>query len=283
MTSALGFRILLLGVLLTSLVVVPTTTADAADVPSYCSDYVQESRVREARVTGTGERVTVLGDSYALGVGLADPTQDWTSLVPGQIRVFAFGGSGYGADSSPCGVEYSFGRRALAAMRSKPDLVVLAGGLNDIDQTDDAIRAGFADVLAVVGDVPALVVGPAAPPSRAAKARRVDEVLHRAADEAGLLYVSMVDQKFAYVGARRIHLSLESQRDYAAVVAEAIAEDPATAAPTGSPSGAPAGSPSDGSAAASDDSGLDAPLVILLGVLAAAVVIAGVAFSLRRR
>ncbi|MFL6108833.1 MAG: SGNH/GDSL hydrolase family protein [Marmoricola sp.] len=261
------------------LVYVPVQSAHATApaAPGYCTSYVAEAQQRTARVTGSGRRITVLGDSYALGIGLRDKSQDWVSTLQGRVSVFAFGGSGFAASASPCGPQYSIGGRAAQAMASRPEVVVVEGGINDTGQTADQITDGFAAVSTAVGRVPLIVVGPAAPPSRAVGARRVDRILRRLAEADGDVYVSMVDEPFTYVGPRFIHLTQTSHREYGARVAAAIASLPAPG-PQAHPSGHEPAEPSTRGRA-----GPDPLLVIGIGAVAALLVALGVARALRRR
>ena len=71
-------------------------------------------------VTGSGERVVVVGDSWSAGLGLDDPVQSWPSRLPGRIHVAGFSGTGFSAHASPCG-RVSFARpRAGRARRAAP-------------------------------------------------------------------------------------------------------------------------------------------------------------------
>ena len=98
------------------------------------------------RVTGSGERVVVIGDSWSAGLGLDRPVQSWPSRLPGRVRVAGFSGSGFSAKASPCG-GVSFADRAPAALRGGADLVVIEGGLNDYDRSRAEIQAGLARVV----------------------------------------------------------------------------------------------------------------------------------------
>ena len=97
-------------------------------------------------VTGSGERVVVIGDSWSAGLGLDRPVQSWPSRLSGRIHVAGFSGSGFSAKASPCG-RVSFADRAPAALRNGADLVVVEGGLNDFDRSRAEIKAGFARVM----------------------------------------------------------------------------------------------------------------------------------------
>ena len=127
-------------------------------------------------VTGSGERVVVVGDSWSAGLGLDEPVQSWPSRLPGRVHVAGFSGTGFSAHASPCG-RVSFADRAPAALKGGADLVIVEGGLNDYDRSRAEIKAGFARVMRAAAPYRTVVVGPATAPARAAKVARVDRLL----------------------------------------------------------------------------------------------------------
>src|SRR3954463_16047937 len=102
---------------------------------SRCERFAAASVERAGMVTGSGERVVVVGDSWSAGLGLDHPAQSWPSRLPGRVHVAGFSGSGFAAHASDCGA-VSFGARAPAALADGADLVVVEGGLNDYDQSE---------------------------------------------------------------------------------------------------------------------------------------------------
>lgn len=209
-----GLAAVLIGTLTVLTVVQPAVSTPSDD---RCSRFVQESRERSLFPTGTGRRVAVIGDSYAAGLALENPASAWTSRLPGRVQVFAFSGSGFGRYSSQCG-SVSYVDRVGDVIATSPDLVVVEGGLNDIGESDAAIRSGLRQLLDYLGGVPVLVVGPPPAPSREKGAVRVDGILREAARRNGVGYLSMIDRRFSYLG-DNLHLTGESHQAFGELVA----------------------------------------------------------------
>lgn len=213
--AATGAVVVLAGVL-TLLLPGGATGADA----EHCARLATQSQVRERMVTGHGNRVVVIGDSYSVGLGLRDPSTSWPSRLPGQVHVFGFSGSGFSAHSSPC-PHVAYADRAAQAMGAGAGLVVVEGGLNDYDQPTDDIRAGFRTLMGDLRGHPVVVVGPPPAPARAAGAERVDQVLRAESARAGVRYVSMIDGSFSYLD-DDLHLTPAGHRDFGDLVTDAI-------------------------------------------------------------
>jgi acyl-CoA thioesterase-1 len=191
----------------------------------HCVRLALQSQVRERVVTGHGERIVVIGDSYSVGLGLRDPDRSWPSRLPGRVHVFGFSGSGFSQDASGCpGASYA--DRAPHAMAHGASLVVVEGGLNDYDQPTADVRAGFRRLIEELGSRPVLVVGPPAAPARAAAALRVDEVLREESVRAGVEYLSMADRYLPYLD-DRLHLTPAGHRAFGSIVADAITDSSA--------------------------------------------------------
>jgi acyl-CoA thioesterase-1 len=189
-----------------------------------CEQFASDSVERAAQVTGSGQRVVVVGDSWSAGLGLAEPVRSWPSRLRGQVHVAGFSGSGFSAHASPCG-PVSFADRAGAVV-ADADLVVVEGGLNDWDRSDAEVRAGFARLARVLraADVPRVaVVGPAAAPSRAARVPHVDALLDRLSEQYGFGYVSTADLDLDYLG-DRLHLTEAGHRAFGDAVSSRIGD-----------------------------------------------------------
>jgi len=199
--------------------------ARGASLPK-CEQFAADSSARARMVTGSGERVVVIGDSWSAGLGLDHPAQSWPSRLPGRVHVAGFSGSGFSEHASPCG-RVSFADRAPAALGHGADLVVVEGGLNDYDRTRAEIKAGFARVLAAAATYRTVVVGPAMAPARAARVPRVDRLLAHLSAKHGVPYISMVDLDLPYLD-DRLHLQPGGHRIFGDAVAERIAQLPAT-------------------------------------------------------
>lgn len=213
---------LLVAALVVGLIYVAATRAIGADT-SRCAEFRAESIARADQVTGSGERVVVIGDSWSVGLGLAEPVRSWPSRLPGRVHVAGFSGSGFSAKASPCG-KVSFADRAPAAVDGAA-LVVVQGGLNDWNRPRPEIRTGFKRLIRTLraDEIPRIVVvGPAAAPSRAAGVPRVDKLLSRWSARRGIEYVSTMDLDLPY---RRdqLHLTLAGHAEFGDAVADRIA------------------------------------------------------------
>ena len=157
-----------------------------------CERFAAASGQRAEQVTGSGERVVVIGDSWSAGLGLDRPVQSWPSRLEGRIHVAGFSGSGFSAHASRCG-RVSFADRAPRSLVGGADLVVVEGGLNDFDRSRAEIRAGFARLVRTASAYPVVVVGPATAPSRASAVPRVDRLLRHLSEKYDVAYLSTAD------------------------------------------------------------------------------------------
>ncbi|NPC41382.1 GDSL-type esterase/lipase family protein [Nocardioides sp. zg-1230] len=205
--------------------------ADIADAgPTRCQQHRLDARERAAVVTGAGERVLVIGDSWSVGLGLDDLSGSWAARLPGEVHVRGFSGSGFSAGASGCG-RVSFHDRARTAVGVRPRVVVVEGGLNDYDQPDRAIDHGFRNLMADLAGQRVVVVGPATAPLRAGAVPRVDERLEVLSELYGVPYVRTSDLDLDYLD-DRLHLSEDGHRAFGDAVAERLAEvTPARPAP----------------------------------------------------
>jgi acyl-CoA thioesterase-1 len=171
-------------------------------------------------VAGAGPRVVVIGDSYSQGAHLPDPSSSWPSMLPGQVVVDGFAGSGFSAAASPCSGE-AFGLRVARALAAHPSLVVVQGGLNDYDVPDEQLRSGVRDVLAQLAGSRAVLVGPPEAPSRAAQVARVDSLLAAEASRAGVPYVRTTGWRLPFLP-DRLHLTPDGHRAFGDAVAARV-------------------------------------------------------------
>lgn len=217
-TVALGTLLVLLlaGVLVVHVADRARASADR------CEAFAAESRERAAAVTGSGQRVVVIGDSWSAGLGLEQLAGSWPSRLDGTVHVAGFSGSGFSAGASDCR-RVSFADRAPAALRAGADLVVVEGGLNDFDQPDADIRAGFARLMQQLDGQRVVVVGPAAAPSRAAQVPRVDGLLAELAAQQGVPYVRTSGLELPYLP-DQLHLTEAGHEVFGDHVAEALAQ-----------------------------------------------------------
>lgn len=204
---------MLVAALVLGITAVAATRASGSGLPR-CERFAEDSVARARHVTGVGERVVVIGDSWSAGLGLADPDESWPSRLEGRVHVAGFSGSGFSALASPCG-RVSFADRA-GAVAEGADLVVVEGGLNDWDHSDAEIRAGYARLMRVLraAGVPrVVVVGPASAPSRAARIAHVDALLADLSEHHGAGYVSTVDLDLDYLD-DRLHLTATGHAEF---------------------------------------------------------------------
>ena len=103
----------LLLLLLAATVVTVQLVERAGAGTSYCARHTVQAAQRAELVTGSGAPVTVVGDSWSVGLGLERLAGSWPSRLPGRVTVAGFSGSGFSRTASPCGDE-SFGTRAAA-------------------------------------------------------------------------------------------------------------------------------------------------------------------------
>jgi len=190
-----------------------------------CAGFRAAARERAELVTGTGDQVLVIGDSYSVGLGVR-AWESWPTRLPGRVVVDGFSGSGFSREASSCG-DVSYGARVARAApdwpRLVPGLVVVEGGLNDVDQPRRAVVAGFERLMAEVGGARVLVVGPAPAPDRAGAVPAVDALLARLAGEHGVGYLSMLDADLAYLD-DGLHLTPAGHREFGDLVAAALSE-----------------------------------------------------------
>ncbi|UMG93591.1 SGNH/GDSL hydrolase family protein [Nocardioides sp. TF02-7] len=148
--------------------------------------------------------------------------ESWPSRLPGTVRVDGFSGSGFSRGASPCG-DLSYARRAPRSLQADTALVVVEGGLNDVDQPRTAVVEGFEALMAAVGDRPVLVVGPVLAPARAGRVPDVDRLLSGLARRHGATYLSMVALDLPFL-ADGLHLTAEGHRLFGDHVARHVAD-----------------------------------------------------------
>ena len=184
-----------------------------------CTGFRVAARERAELVTGTGDDVLVIGDSYSVGLGVR-PSQSWPTRLAGRVHVEGFSGSGFSRDASECG-DFSYAARAARSLPGGTGPVVVEGGLNDVDQPRGEIRAGFARLMAELRGRPVLVVGPASAPERAGAVPAVDALLARLSRRHDVGYLAMSDVDLPYLD-DGLHLTAAGHAEFGDRVAEAL-------------------------------------------------------------
>ena len=184
-----------------------------------CSRHEVDAAARAKVVTGSGQPVTVIGDSWTVGLGLSDLGNSWPSSLPGRVTVAGFSGSGFSKHASHCG-DHAFATRASAARSA--DLVVVAGGLNDFDQPTADIRSGFRSLMSSLGGRTVVLIGPASAPSRASSVGRVSSALASLSEEYGVAFIDTSAWTLSYLP-DRLHLTAAGHAAYGEHVADELA------------------------------------------------------------
>lgn len=163
-----------------------------------CERFTYQERWRAARPSGSGPRVVVIGDSWSSGFGLSTPQRSWPVRLAGRVHVDGFPGSGFSEHASSCpGVSYA--DRAWGDLREGASLVVVEGGLNDFDQPDAAIAAGFRRLMSELHGYRVVVVGPPSAPARGATVIRVDRLLASLSAKARVPYFGTRALRLTYL------------------------------------------------------------------------------------
>lgn len=184
-----------------------------------------EQRDRELDAEfGDGAGLTVaLTDSYGQGVSLPDGVRDaWPALLEDTtVRVDAFGGTGFVARGYCTSDPVALPERLADAVAMHPDRLIVQGGINDVREgaTAAEVAAKATDLLRDAADIrDVIVVGPAAAPSVSTEqVRATDAALRQATEEAGRVYVSLLDAPVQFLP-DQLHPTADGQRAIAAAI-----------------------------------------------------------------
>ncbi|MDY7540912.1 SGNH/GDSL hydrolase family protein [Cryobacterium sp. 5B3] len=186
----------------------------------------QEKQGAVFQVSKGTKRVVVFGDSWVAGQGLDDPSNDgWPAKVGTQlgwgtwidaVKMTGFINGGFCADQP-------FKTRVRDVMAVDPEIVVVAGGINDADHSGmDIKRAALALLADLVGVKQVVVVGvPAVPSKSAAQIATIDGALSEAATSAGRPFISTSDWALPYES-DGLHLTGSGYTQYAELMKLAI-------------------------------------------------------------
>lgn len=141
-----------------------------------------------------------LGDSFTEGFALpeADATQRWTTVVAqthGWEEINAgCAGAGYTRAGLVCTT--TFREELPVFIESEPDIIVLSGGLNDLDSSAEqitaAVRATYLSVRDTYPDATIYAISGVGPDATTASAlTTVNTAVAAAADEIGATYIDL--------------------------------------------------------------------------------------------
>jgi lysophospholipase L1-like esterase len=156
--------------------------------------------VRLTDEPATYPNAAFMGDSYTLGQGASVPALRWTSRVSRKMgwteHNFGRGATGY-LHASQWGPNYLGMLDEVAA--SNPDIVVVAGGQNDIQAfttnsapVSTAISDTFNSVRARLPNARIIAIGPSYPSTVTPSVTEFDSVVQDAAHAVGAEYVSLI-------------------------------------------------------------------------------------------
>lgn len=172
----------------------------------------------------TGDGVTsvaLLGDSYSRGDGLTDYADAWPNQLDRgwTLHVDAVGMTGY-VNGGYCG-DQQFGTRVDGLVDVAPDVLLIAGGLNDTTASASDIADAGQNVLdATEGVATRILVGPVDVDARASESD-VDATLRELADENGIPYVSALDWDVQMLP-DGLHMTAEGHARYAELIGQAL-------------------------------------------------------------
>jgi len=163
---------------------VPASATDAGDLPRSTSP----TGTTAAETGGAGLQVAVLGGSYvaAEGTGTA-----WPELLGTQegweVTSFAVDGSGFVVEAEPGS---TLGARVDEVVAAEPDVVVVAGGRDDVRQAPSVVQPAALDVVtrlrSELPEATVLVVGVLWAGQPVGYLTTIDNALRGVAAEAGV-------------------------------------------------------------------------------------------------
>jgi lysophospholipase L1-like esterase len=152
--------------------------------------------------------VVFLGDSYTEGWGATEPSTRWSALVAEEAGWVELnqgqGGTGFVTTSSfgGCGLDYcpTYVERVPDVLAAEPDIVVIAGGQNDLASLSaepDAVRAAvmetYEGIRTGLPRARIIAVGPSTARPGNALIEKLDGWVQAAATSVGADYVSLID------------------------------------------------------------------------------------------
>jgi lysophospholipase L1-like esterase len=173
------------------------------------ADRIVSGPAGETPSIGPGDTAAVfLGDSYTEGWGASDPSLRWSALVAaeaGWVEVnHGQGGTGFvtTAGVSGCGAMQcpTYVERVQDVVDVQPDVVVIAGGQNDLmslDADPDSVRAAivqtYEEIRRELPQARIIAVGPSLAQPGNDLIETLDGWVQSAATSVGADYVSLID------------------------------------------------------------------------------------------
>ena len=231
------FRLrLAVGAGLVAVVTVGLTVAFWPDreIPGDCDEVTElRNRLLTEPLTDGNPTIAVLGDSYSQGQGLSGPEEAWPAVLGerlgAEVVLDGVGSTGFTTAGLCAPAEVRFAQR-LDADPPDADVVVVQGGVNDaILGRPDEVADAAEDLLGELEDVPLVVVvgPPPVPGAEPSDIGTVDAALRQATEDAGRLYVPLLDAGIELLD-DRLHPTVRGQQRIAELVSAAIGmADPA--------------------------------------------------------
>lgn len=139
--------------------------------------------------------------------------KNWTVYADG------IGGTGF-ISPGPCGGQ-SFASRLDRAIQRHPSVLIVEGGLNDVDTDPAMLSRAVRELLQRAAQVPrVIVVGPTAAPARP-KSAVVDGLLRSTTQEADRVYVSTQRWRLPFRD-DGVHPSVAGYYDYADMLSAVV-------------------------------------------------------------
>ncbi|WP_395245388.1 SGNH/GDSL hydrolase family protein [Agromyces sp. MMS24-K17] len=151
----------------------------AASTPSQSVEPTSEHDLDALRNLPRSPRVLVIGDSFTEGYGASGPSATWANIAGESLGwravIDGVGGTGFTkplATDGRTGMDFRSRIEQHAASGQTFDLIVLQGGLNDVQATRALEIANVNATIAIARrawpDAAVIVFGPSSPPSSAA-------------------------------------------------------------------------------------------------------------------
>ncbi|WP_162235852.1 SGNH/GDSL hydrolase family protein [Frigoribacterium sp. Leaf44] len=165
---------------------------------------------------GKASGIAVIGDSYSAGDHLSNRDEAWVNDFSGDtglsLNVFAESGTGI-VNPGFCG-NGRYEARISSALLSLPDSLMIQGGLNDVDASDEELTSETRDLLNTVRVVPRVfVIGPPDTPARQGE-DRVDDILRKECADLDIAYISALHWPLEF-GPDQEHLTATGHAEFA--------------------------------------------------------------------